>query len=182
LKGLSCLLQQKEDHGELYGIKNGRLSPPISHLLFADHNIFFARSDDRSVEALKVTLKTYCDGSGQKVNLDKSSVFFGNRCNDVVKNRVKDSMGVQSEILNERYLGMPTSVGRSPTATFNFLYEMIWKRINGVADRPLSRAGKETFLKTVIQAIPTYVMSCFQIPISTCDKISIHYGNSVVGY
>jgi hypothetical protein len=48
-EGLSCLLQQKEDYGELYGIKNGRLSPPISHLLFADDIIFFARSDDRSV-------------------------------------------------------------------------------------------------------------------------------------
>jgi hypothetical protein len=29
-KGLSCLLQQKEDRGELYGIKNGRLGPLYS--------------------------------------------------------------------------------------------------------------------------------------------------------
>jgi hypothetical protein len=113
------------------------------------------------VESLKTILKTYCDESGQKINLDKSSVFFGNHCNDDIKARVKDSLGVQSEILNDFYLGMPTSVGRSPTAMFNFLYEMIWKRLNGVVDRPMSRAGKETFLKAVIQAIPTHVMSCF---------------------
>jgi hypothetical protein len=74
---------------------------------------------------------------------------------------VKVSLGVQSDILSDFYLGMPTSVGRSPTATFNFLYDMIWKCINGVTDRPMSRAGKETFLKAVIQAIPTHVMSCF---------------------
>jgi hypothetical protein len=123
------------------------------------------------VDALKETLKTYCEGSGQKINLDKSSVFFGNHCSDLIKGRVKDSLGVQSEILNDFYLGMPTSVGRSPTATFNFLYGMIWKRINGVSDRPMSRAGKETFLKAVIQAIPTYIMSCFQIPVTNCDKI-----------
>jgi hypothetical protein len=166
LKVCRVYCKKKEDRGELYGIKNGRLGPPISHLLFADDIIFFARSDNRSVETLKDTLKT-C----QKVNLDKSSVFFGNHCDDAIKNRVKNSLGVQSEILNDKYLGMPTS-GRSPTATFNFLYEMIWKRINGVTDRPLSRAGKETFLKAVIQSIPTYVMSCFQIPISTCDKMS----------
>jgi hypothetical protein len=59
---LSNLLQQSENRGELYGIKNGRLGPPISHLLFADDNIFFARSDSRSVESLKQTLKKYCDG------------------------------------------------------------------------------------------------------------------------
>jgi hypothetical protein len=123
------------------------------------------------VKALKDTLKTYCDGSGQKVNLDKSSIFFGNHCDALIEDRVKDNLGVQSEILNDFYLGMPTSVGRSPTATFNFLYEMIWKRINGVSDRPLSRAGKENFLKAVIQAIPTYVMSCFQVPVANCDKM-----------
>jgi hypothetical protein len=164
-------LQQKEDRDELYGIRNGRLGPPISHLLFADDNIFFARSDSRSVEALKETLKLYCDGPGQKNNLDKSSVFFGNHCDDLIKNRVKRSLGVQSEILNDKYLGMPTSVGRSPKATFNFLYDMIWKRMNGITDRPLSRAGNETFLKAVVQAILTHVMSCFQLPVSTCEKI-----------
>jgi hypothetical protein len=93
-EGLSCLLQQWEDQGELYGIHNGRLGSPISHLLFANHNIFFARSDIRSVEALKNTLKIYCDGSGQKVNLDKSSVFFGLHCDDRVKNDVKGTLQV----------------------------------------------------------------------------------------
>jgi hypothetical protein len=63
-EGLSCLLQKKEVQGELQGIKNGRLGPSISHLLFADYSIFFARSDKRSVDALHRTLKLYCDGSG----------------------------------------------------------------------------------------------------------------------
>jgi hypothetical protein len=63
-EGLSNLLQQSENRGELHGIKNGRLGPPISHLLFADDNIFFARSDSRSVETLNQILKKYCDGSG----------------------------------------------------------------------------------------------------------------------
>jgi hypothetical protein len=77
------------------------------------------------VETLEETLKTYCDGSGQKINLDKLSVFFGNHSSKLIKNRVKNSLGVHSEILDDRYLGMPTSVGRSPTSTFNFLYDMI---------------------------------------------------------
>ena len=123
------------------------------------------------MESLKETLKLYCDGSGQKINLDKSSVFFGSHCDVLIKNRVKNSLGVQSEILNDKYLGMPTSVGRSPKVTFNFLYDMVWKRLNFVTDRPLSRAGNETFLKAVIQAIPAYVMSCFQLPVSTCEKM-----------
>ena len=93
--------------------------------MFADESIIFARSDNRSVEALKQTLKTVCDGSGQKINLEKSSVFFGSHCDELIKNGVKESLGVQSEILNDFYLGMPTLVGRSPKATFNFLYNLI---------------------------------------------------------
>jgi hypothetical protein len=41
----------------------------------------------------------------------------------------------------------------------------------------MSRAGKGVFLKSVIQAIPSYVMSCFQIPISTCDKMRASISN-----
>jgi hypothetical protein len=123
------------------------------------------------VDALKDTLKVYCEGSGQKINLEKSSVFFGNHCEEKVKNDVKGRLGVQSEVLNDFYLGMPTSVKRSLTATFNFLYNKIWKYLIGLSDRPMSRAGNETLLKAVIQAIPTFVMSCFQLPVATCDRI-----------
>jgi hypothetical protein len=43
--------------------------------------------------------------------------------------------------------------------------------MNGWSDRPMSRAGKETLLKAIIQAIPTFIMSYFQIPISICDAL-----------
>jgi hypothetical protein len=40
-----------------------------------------------------------CDGSGQKINLDKSTIFFGNRCELEVKNRVMATLGVHNEAL-----------------------------------------------------------------------------------
>jgi hypothetical protein len=123
------------------------------------------------VDALKDTLKVYCEGSGQKINLEKSSVFFGRHCMDQVTTRVKDRLEVQSETLNDFYLGMPTSVGRSPTATFKFIMDKIWKYVNGLSGRPASRAGIETLLKMVVQAIPNFIMSCFELPLLTCDAI-----------
>ena len=84
---------------------------------------------------------------------------------------MKNRMGVSNEVLQQTYLGMPTDVGSSPIGTFRFLFDRVWKRMNMASGRPLSRKGKEIFLKAVIQSIPTYIMSCFQVPISNCTDI-----------
>jgi hypothetical protein len=56
---------------------------------------------------------------------------------------------------------MSMYVGQSKTNTFNFISKNMWKRVQSWKDRPMSRAGKETMLKSVAQAIPTYIMSYF---------------------
>ena len=35
----------------------------------------------------------------------------------------------------------------------------------------LSQAGREVLIKSVIQAIPTFAMSCFKLPITLCPEI-----------
>jgi hypothetical protein len=170
-EGLSSVLLRKESCGELQGIRNGRQGPPISHLLFADDSIFFARSDQRSVQSLKEALYLYYDGPGQQINLEKSSIYFGTHCSSDTKQKVMETLAVTNESFHEKYLGMPTHVGRSPTKTFKFLNDKVWQRIISFSDRPPSRAGKEILLKSVVQAIPIYIMSCFRIPISTCERM-----------
>jgi hypothetical protein len=66
---------------------------------------------------------------------------------------------------------MPTQIGRSPTITFRYLFDRMWRHVCGLSNRPLSRMGNEIMLKAVIQAIPTYVMSCFQLLAGTCEEI-----------
>ena len=128
-KGLSGLLLDKEARGELHGIRNGRHGPSISHLLFADDSIFFAKSDFQSVASLESTLSSYCSGSGQAINKDKSALFFGRHCPTSVKDRVKAQLGISNESFKDSYLGMPTEVGNSPTSTFKFLVDKAWQNI-----------------------------------------------------
>jgi len=53
--------------------------------------------------------------------------------------------------------------------------------VRGWSDRPLSRAGKEVMLKSVIQAISIYVMSCFRLPAGICDKMRMTISNQFWG-
>lgn len=176
-EGLSCMLKEADKAGQLKGVRNGASGPAISHLLFVDDSIFFTRAERKSVNALKSMLQIYCQGSGQKVNLQKSSLLFGQNCPVNIKQMVMDSLEVQKETLQANYLGMHIHVGRSRTSTFNYISENVWKRVHGWSDRPMSRAGKEILLKAVAQAIPTYVMSCFLLPDGVCNKMKTIVSN-----
>ena len=48
----------------------------------------------------------------------------------------------------------------------------IWERINRWKEKFLSQARKEVLLKAIVQAIPTYTMSVFQLPKKLCTDIN----------
>lgn len=55
---------------------------------------------------------------------------------------------------------------------FAVLKERVWKKLQGWKEKLLSRAGKEHLLKSVIQSIPTYMMSLFSIPEGILNEIN----------
>ena len=72
----------------------------------------------------------------------------------------------------EKYLGLPMIGGKSKVSTFKELQERITKKVMGWKEKTISKAGRETLIKAVAQAIPTYSMSIFQIPKCVCDDIN----------
>jgi hypothetical protein len=71
------------------------------------------KADLESVGRVQKVLNLYCRALGQRVNRDKSSIFFSKGCPVSLKESVKAMLDVHSETLNLRYLGMPSDVGRS---------------------------------------------------------------------
>lgn len=73
-------------------------------------------------------------------------------------------LGVPSIRQYEKYLGLPTFVGRAKKQSFVYIKEWIWKKLWGWKEKLLSQVGREVLIKSVIQAISTYSMSCFKLP------------------
>lgn len=88
-------------------------------------------------------------------------------------NQLSGHLSVKAVDRFDRYVGLPTIVGRSKTQVFAFVKERVWKKLKGWKERALSRAGREVLVKSVLQAIPTYVMSCFSLPTSLCEEIEV---------
>lgn len=52
--------------------------------------------------------------------------------------------------------------------------ERFVKRMVSWKERDLSAAAKETLIKDVAQALPTYIMSVFKVPLTLCDDLMKH--------
>ena len=64
-------------------------------------------------------------------------------------------------------------VGRSKRASLNYIKDRVWGKLRGWKEKLLSQAGKEVLLKAVVQAIPTFAISCFRLPVGLCQDIEM---------
>ena len=71
-----------------------------------------------------------------------------------------------------KYLNIPTSVGRDKKMIFRSLKEMMEVRVKSWSNKTLSQGGKKVFIKSILQSIPIYIMSCFLFPKSLCEDFN----------
>jgi hypothetical protein len=176
-EGLSSLLKFSGPNYLAKGIRVGVHAPWISHLLFADDCLLFTQASARAGRRLMDILQVYQEGSGQMVNIQKSAIFFSANCQDQAKEEMLQLTGITTEALFEKYLGLPTAVGRSTKEAFEHIPSKIRNIMGGWSEKLLSGEAKETLIKSVAQAIPTYSMSCFLLSPDTCKKITSSTSN-----
>jgi hypothetical protein len=154
------------------GVRVCNRSPWISHLLFADDSLIFINANGASAARLNEILDIYHLASGQKVNKEKSAIFFSPCTSDTHREVVKQHLNIHIEAFSEKYLGLPTAVGKLTSEAFEYITESARSSVNGWAEKNLSYPGKEVLIKSVVQAKPIHGMSCFLLSKSTCKKFT----------
>lgn len=103
----------------------------------------------------------YEQASGQVVNFDKSALTFSPSTSAHTIAKIVDILDVPMVQGHQIYLGLPTFSLRSKRLQFGYLRERVEQKIKNWNNCFFSTGGREVLIKSILQAIPSYAMSCF---------------------
>ncbi|CAH9083997.1 unnamed protein product [Cuscuta epithymum] len=172
-EGLSTLISREEARGRIHGVSIARRAPRISHLFFADDSLLFFQATHREVTAVREILHAYETASGQTINYNKSKFFFSANVPAHIQEGLMEVMRVEYAGNEEKYLGLPAFFGKRKKEILSYIRNRVVSRIQNWNSKFLSRAGREIMLKTVIQAMPTYTMNVFLLPLDLCRELEV---------
>uniref|UniRef100_A0A803Q666 Reverse transcriptase n=1 Tax=Cannabis sativa TaxID=3483 RepID=A0A803Q666_CANSA len=147
----------------LTGCRVARNAPIVSHMLFADDSYIFCKVNEMEVASILRLLAIYERASRQKINFEKSSVFFSNNVQQNDRTYLCGLLGMAPASENSSNLGLPCTMGRSKNAILGFLKDKMIKKIQSWETRFLSKAGKEVLIKSVAQSLPSYAMNGWRL-------------------
>ena len=91
--GFSSLINDAARNQRISGVSICKGNPKITHLFFADYSLLFCKANIQECQNLINILQLYEASSGQKINANKSSVFFNNNTPDDRRCEVLDMLG-----------------------------------------------------------------------------------------
>ena len=119
--GLQSLLTKAEVEGHIRGVAICRNGLKISHLFFADDSVLFCNAKEAECQKILDILAIYERGTGQKINREKTNIFFRSNTPHKVRVQIQQVLGVPAIRQFEKYLGLPALVGREKKTKF-YLY------------------------------------------------------------
>ncbi|XP_012853180.1 PREDICTED: uncharacterized protein LOC105972749 [Erythranthe guttata] len=165
-QALTVMLNQFTESGRIQGFRGlPRLRLYQAYALLMTHSFFVKPRN----QMLMPCGKFFTDMKGSRAR--RSTMTFCPSTSPISKSNIHAILGFQIVEKFDKYLGLPVSMGRTRKAIFSFLRDRVWSRIKGWDSKQLSKAGKEILIKAVLQAIPSYVMSCFILPRGLIDEI-----------
>ena len=117
-ESLSIMINQAKEQNQFSGAKVSSVTPKMSNLFFIDDSIIFSKAKAEDYGKILDLLDLYGRASRQRVNYDKSSIFFIPNTSRSIKQSICQLCRVTNVAYSERYLGLPSMVGRSKNNAF----------------------------------------------------------------
>jgi hypothetical protein len=150
LKSLVLSFHNAQMRGCISGVPTSKKGPKITHLFFADDSLVFCKANRVEWRRLLNLIETYERGSGQRINLAKTAVFFSRNTCQSRREEIKASFGPGEANNYDSYLGLPTLVGKNRNLAFKEIKDKVIRKLNNWKSKLLTLAGKEVLLKAVV--------------------------------
>lgn len=134
----------------------------MSHLFYADDALIFYDAEISQVRHLRAISTIFEGISGLHVNWEKSHIFPINQVGNLQE--LAGVLGCQLDSLPTKYLGLPLGAKNKELEVWNGVLERCEKKLSRWKCQYLSLGGRLTLTKSVLDGIPTYMMSLFPIP------------------
>lgn len=163
------MLKKAEAEKKITGLQVARKAPHVSHLFFADDNMFYCKKSDEEIDHLVAILRKYSLATGQRINYQKSNVYFGKNIPEERRLQIKAKTNISQDGGSSIYLGLPESFGPSKVNTLFFIKDLVQSKVFGWQNKFLSPAGRKCCLKQLLwhnqtsQCLASY---CPRLPIS----------------
>ena len=83
-------------------------------------------------------LATYESVSRQQINQRKTSLVFSNSTTDATKTEIMEALGIPEIVHCDEYLWLPSLIGRHKKASFDYIKERVWRKLQGWKEKLLS--------------------------------------------
>ncbi len=119
-KGLHYLLKKDQMDGSISGVFLCRNGPRITHLFFTDNSLLFCRETTREeCQNIQDNLSLFEAASGQQLNREKTTLYFSKNTSQAAQEVIKLQLNVLSIHSYEKYLGLPSFIGRQKKTCFS---------------------------------------------------------------
>ena len=118
-KGFSAMLHRCAEVGTLHGQRILRYSLVLTHLFFTNDSLIFLPANSNDGHQLKQVLYAYELAFGQKVNFDKSAIYFSVDIQELTKSKISRIFNIPIVACHDRYFGLPTMIGKRKMDSFD---------------------------------------------------------------
>ena len=124
----------------------------------------------QEAQSFKNSLDLFVKASGLVVNQNKSQVFFVNTPPTTQRNILR-ILGFSKGAFPSKYLGIPLGLGRMQKESWQELLDRMKQKISSWVLRPLNLPSRLILVKSIMQAMPTYLFSILAAPKSILKEI-----------
>jgi len=144
-------------------------SVDYTHLQYADDTLFFCGAEEEQLLIIRLILVYFEAISGLHINWNKSHLYPINVVPEM--DHLSQIMGGAIGTLPSIYLGMPLGAEYRSIDIWNPILEKCEKKLTRWRSQYLSLGGRLTLINSVLDALPTYMLSIFHIPQSVVQRL-----------